>query len=196
MPGPGQGKRNQKRKGHDNMKNIATTCAITTTTASTTTNTAATAEIYANDATCVYIATAASSDIAISQPQTFTCEEVQVLLDEASLRGWEEGVEEGLKMGKEKIHENGQKMFEKGQRVGHRLGRKDGLEEGERLAGHGEGLCISKEAHIRELWRGAVPLDEAETQTDPETTTWSHASTQAAPRTIETTAQTNDKPKR
>ena len=54
-------------------------------------------------------------------------------------------------MGKEKILKNGQKMWEKGKNAGYRMGRKDDLEEGERLAGHGEGLCISKEAHICEL---------------------------------------------
>jgi hypothetical protein len=75
-------------------------------------------------------------------------------------------------MGKEKILENRQKMWEKGKNVGYRMGRKDGLEEEERLAGHGPGLCISKEAHIRELWRGAVLLDDPEIQTDPKTTTW------------------------
>jgi hypothetical protein len=143
--------------------------------ASTTTNTEAAATIDANDATCIGTATALSSNNATSQPAQFnyTHEEVQVLLDEASLRGWEEGVKEGLKMGKEKILENRQRMWEKGKNAGYRMGRKDGLKEGERLAGHGPGLCISKEAHTRELWRGAVLLDEAQVQTDPEMPTWS-----------------------
>ena len=153
MPGPGQGKRAHKKKWCDNTRNAATTCTITTTTASTTTDTAAATAINTNDATHVDTATAVSSDDATLQLPlfTYTHEEIQVLLDEARLEGWEEGVEEGLKMGKEKILKNGQKMWEKGKNAGYRMGRKDDLEEGERLAGHGEGLCISKEAHIHEL---------------------------------------------
>jgi flagellar biosynthesis/type III secretory pathway protein FliH len=98
---------------------------------------------------------AMSSDNAASQSPllTYTYEEIQELLDSAGLQGWEEGVEEGLKMGKEKADESGQKMYKKGRRVGYKMGRKDGLDEGEKKpVGHGEGLCISKEAHIRELW--------------------------------------------
>lgn len=123
------------------------------------TTTATTANIMdaniANDATHVDTATVTSSDDATSQPPlfTYTHEEVQVLLDEARLEGWEEGMEEGLKIGKERMLENGQKMHEKGRRIGYRLGMKDSLDEGEKkMVGHGEGLCISKEAHIRELW--------------------------------------------
>jgi flagellar biosynthesis/type III secretory pathway protein FliH len=158
MPGPGKGKRAQKKKWRDNASQSVAIYSITTTTATGTTSPEEPAANDANDAMCIDIAAAASSDDAIMQPQPFiyTDEEVQVLLDEARLEGWEEGIEEGLKIGMEKTLENGKKMFEKGQRIGHRLGKKEGLDEGERLAGHGEGLCISKEAHIRELWRGAV----------------------------------------
>jgi hypothetical protein len=88
-------------------------------------------------------------------------------------------------MEKEKILKNGQKMWEKGKNAGYRLGRKDDFEEGAKLAGHGEGLCILREAHIHKLWQGAILLDEAQVQTDPEMTTWSDTSTQAAPRTDE-----------
>jgi arylamine N-acetyltransferase len=62
-------------------------------------------------------------------------------------------------------------------------------------------------AHARELFRGAVLLEEAETQTDDITDTGANtqttpapatvdASTQATPRTDETASQTNDNPKR
>jgi hypothetical protein len=50
-------------------------------------------------------------------------------------------------------------------------------------------------AHACALFRGAVLLEEAETQTDTITTTV-NASTQAAPTTVETTSQTNGTPKR
>jgi hypothetical protein len=68
-----------------------------------------------------------------------------VPLDKAQLKGWKKG----LKMRKEKMLENRQKMHEKGRRIGYRIRRKEGLEEGEKVAGHREELCILKKAHIQ-----------------------------------------------
>ena len=45
------------------------------------------------------------------------------------------------------------------------------------MEGHSAGLCLTMAAHAHALLHGAVLLEEAETQTDPETTTWNDAST-------------------
>ena len=90
----------------------------------------------------------------------------------------------------EEAHKNGRlEGFELGMHHGKDEEQKKWLTEG-----HGAGLCLSMAAHARELFRGAVLLEEAEVQT--ETTTWSDVSTQAAPRTDETASQTKDGPPR
>jgi flagellar biosynthesis/type III secretory pathway protein FliH len=118
------------------------------------------------------------------------------------IEGHEAGYEAGKKMGKEK-EETARKN---GQLEGYELGTQDGKEEERKkwlTEGHGAGLCLTMAAHACELFRGAVLLEEAETQTDdvttnsvdvqttPAVTTTVNVSTHAAPTTIEMAIQTN-----
>ena len=107
-----------------------------------------------------------------------------------------------------------------GRLEGYELRIQQGKEDEQRkwlTEGHGDGLCLSMAAHVRELFRGAVLLEEAETQTDKIATanidiqttlapttaidvdtqtiaTAVDASTQVAPGTDETAVQTCDDP--
>ena len=139
MPGPGQGKRRNKKKWRENTLNMnanitainvvmatdlltketgpnmasytaAQTNAVTTTAGAATNN--------ASDVT--HIDTAAATLPAndeTSQPLLFTYshEEVQLLLEDARLEGYQEGFEEGHRMGR---------------KTGHEEGKEDGYEEG------------------------------------------------------------------
>jgi hypothetical protein len=81
-----------------------------------------------------------------SQPQPFTYNEVQELLDEARLEGWREGMEEGYRMRKKKGVEDGRKEYRKSLLEGHKLGIQNGKEEKRRkwlTEGHGPRMCIS-----------------------------------------------------
>ena len=246
MPGPGQGKRSQKKKWRDNALSLnesttavnavitaPSTSAPTTTTATPTMSSlsdisaaeppatqATTADTAAPDANDTSTAMSSTNDTD-SPPFTYSHNEVQQLLEDARLDGWQKGFNEGHKTGRKTGIEQGKEEgyneghsegFEygydarrrlgeqreaearkKGQIESYDLGVENGKEEERRkwlTEGHGAGLCLTMAAHARALLRGAVLLEEAETQTDPETTTWNDASTQAAPRTDETASQT------
>jgi hypothetical protein len=215
------------------------TATLPTKTMDTTISTANTAAVDTNNAnsmTRIDTATAVSpaNDVS-SQPQqfTYTHEEVQELLEDAQLEGWQRGFEEGYgtgkKMGREEGkedgyeagYEEGSKKWAEGHDEGYEAGRKLGKEKEEtackigRLVGmqdgkeeeqwkwltegHSAGLCLSMAAHACELFRGAVILEEAETQTNAvamvnvnvQMTSAAHpiieASTQAAPTTVRAT---------
>jgi hypothetical protein len=167
----------------------------------------------ANDVTRVDTATDISSTNNVDSeplPFTYTHDEVQKLIEEAQLGGWQQGFEEGhrtgRKTGKEEGkadgykegYEEGSKKWIEGHKAGYEAGKKMGKEkeetahrngqlEGYELGiqegkedeqrkwlteGHGAGLCLSMAAHARALFRGAVLLEEAQTQTDATSVTW------------------------
>ena len=106
MPGPGQGKRAQKKKWCESAlklnENTAAANAVTTA--------PSTGNMPATNATCISTATTAlSTNDETLQPPPFTYshEEVQLLLENAKLDGYQEGFEDG-----------------------HRTGKKTGIEEG------------------------------------------------------------------
>jgi flagellar biosynthesis/type III secretory pathway protein FliH len=132
MPGPGQGKRSNKKKWCENTlsANIAAvnavmstdaltarmeannpiTAPLHTTSIVTTTTTVNTAAIDANDETRIDTATAESSvndSPQDTQSLTYSHEEVQQLLEDSRLEGWEAGFEEGHKTGRKTGHEEG-----------------------------------------------------------------------------------------
>jgi hypothetical protein len=150
-------------------------------------------------------ATSPTND-AMMQPLTYSHDKVRLLLEnarnEGKAEGFDEGYEVGLQDGVLKDEDIFKKFREEEEKEAREAafvnGRKEGEESGrlkERRSWethHGTKCCISVQNHIRELWRGAVLLEEAQVQTDPETTTWSDVSTQAAPKTDEIATQTND----
>ena len=122
MPGPGQGKRGQKKKWREsahpktdiaavnNVMNIGTLTVRTdplanetappTTIATTTANTAANNANDTNSTTNVDANTAVSSPVnptPDTSSLTYSHEEVRILLEDAKLDGWQEGYEEGSK---------------------------------------------------------------------------------------------------
>jgi hypothetical protein len=87
---------------------------------------------------------------------------------------WIEGHEEGYSAGRKMVEGKVEEAQKRGRGEGYELGTQDGKEEERRkwlTEGHGDGLCLSMAAHAREPFRGAVFLEEAETQTDSVTTT-------------------------
>ena len=150
-----------------------------------------------NDATRVCTATAASSNDATSLPPPFTCshDDVHQQLEDARLEGWKAGLEEGQEMEKRKGEDCNKKSEEKVTEKGVQVGR-DEEDQWRTAEEHGVGLCLSMAAHMRALFCGAAFLDKTGIQTDPETTTWSDAGTQVAPRIAETAVQTNAAPDR
>lgn len=163
MPGPGQGKRGNKKKWRENTLSaniMAVNAVFNTITADPLANETApsigTAAADSNDETRVDTATAASSINADSQlyPPTYMYDEVQELLDEARLEGWREGMDEGYRMGKQKGVEDGREEYKKSLLEGHDLGMQSGKEEerGKWLAeGHGPGLCVSMQQRTQEI---------------------------------------------
>jgi hypothetical protein len=172
MPGPGQGKRSNKKKWHENTSNLnvsiaavnaimtalntatpnaslatseplppndATTTAppanetasnahpftpMQSTAITTTTTSADAATNNTNDETHWHINTAASSinnKTSQTLPFTYSHEEVQQLLEDARLDGWQAGFEEGHKTGRKTGKEEGK---EEGYNKGHTEGYK------------------------------------------------------------------------
>jgi hypothetical protein len=126
---------------------------------------------------------------------TYSHKEVQQLLEDARLDGWEEGYEEGSKRlmegyrdgyeARRKLdQEKGEQACKKGLLEGYELGIQEGKEHEQRkwlTEGHGAGLCLSMAAHACALFCGAVILEEAETQTDAAPTTSVNVQTSPAP---------------
>jgi hypothetical protein len=114
---------------------------------------------------------------------------------EEGSRKWGEGHEAGYEAGKKMGKEKEETARKNGQLEGYELSVQHGKDEERKkwlMEGHGPGLCLSMAAHARELFRGAVILEEAEVQTEMATRT--DVSTQATPATDETASQTNDTP--
>jgi hypothetical protein len=123
---------------------------------------------------------------------------------------WIEGHEEGYSAGRKMVEGKVEEAQKRGRGEGYELGTQDGKEEEQRkwlTEGHGDGLCLSMAAHARELFHGAVFLEEAETQTNAITTTNVNIQTTPAPATVdvstqaalttnETASQTNNSPER
>jgi hypothetical protein len=223
MPGPGQGKRAHKKKWCENASKSMAVHPVTTTATAPTTSPEEPAANDANNA-MRFVDTATTMSTLQSAPSTYMPEEIQTLLDEAQLEGrkigYEDGFEDGLEDGKEFLEDAKLQSHREGRDEGYKQvrqdnaevekkkyqeGRSEGITRGLRAGeyeeqqkwlaeGHGPGLCISKEAHTRELWQGAILLDDAQVQTNPETTTWSNVSTQIAPKANETASQTNNTP--
>jgi flagellar biosynthesis/type III secretory pathway protein FliH len=185
------------------------TATLPTKTTDTATTTANTVAVDANDASNTTRVDTATATSPTNEPFTYSHDEVQQLLEDARLDGWQEGFEEGHRTGRKSGHEEGredgyeagydegskkwiegheegysmgrkmaerkaEEAWKRGQGEGYELGKQDGKEEERRkwlTEGHGAGLCLSMATHARELLRGAVLLDEAETQTDSITTT-------------------------
>jgi flagellar biosynthesis/type III secretory pathway protein FliH len=211
MPGPGQGKRSNKKKWHENASNLnasiaavntvmmasntatpntslatsellppndATTTAPpanetalnarpftpTQSTAVTTMTTSADAATNnTNDETHWHVDTAASSindETSQTLPFTYSHEEVQQLLEDARLDGWQAGFEEGHKTGRKTGKEEGKEEgyneghtegYECGYDVRRRLGeqREDGARKGGRLEGYEAGMREGYEVGLK-----------------------------------------------
>jgi hypothetical protein len=129
---------------------------------------------------------------------TYSHEEVQQLLEDARLDGWEEGYEEGSKRlmkgyrdgyeARWKLdQEKGKQACKKGLLEGYELGIQEGKEHEQQkwlMEGHSAGLCLLMAAHACALFHGAVILEEAETQTDAAPTTSVNVQTNAQPPTV------------
>jgi hypothetical protein len=125
-------------------------------------------------------------------------------MEDARLDGWEEGYEEGSKRlmegyrdgykARRKLdQEKGEQAHKKGLLEGYELGIQEGKEHEWwkwLTEGHGAGICLSMAAHACALFRGAVILEEAETQTDTAPTTSVNVQTNAAPEHRCATLQT------
>jgi hypothetical protein len=207
MPGPGQGKHAQKKKRRENA-NIAAVNAVLNTDTLT-----ARADPLANETAPLQIMMATTATAAASSPVdpaldtssfTYSHDEVQQLLEGARLDGWEEGYEEGSKRlmeGYRDGYEAGKKLgLEKeetarrnGLLEGHELGTQQGKDEERRkwlTEGHGAGLCLSMAAHASALFRGAVLVEDDETQTDEVATTNVNVQMTPTAPTTETASQT------
>ena len=150
-----------------------------------------------NDVTRICTATTMSSTLndATSQQPPSACsnDDVQQQLEDARLEGWTAGLEEGQRMEKRKGEEYEMKSEEKVEEGGVYIER-DKDNQRRTAEGHGEGLCLSMAAHMHALFCNVAFLDKAGIQTDPETTTWSDAGTQVAPRIDETAVQMDAAP--
>jgi hypothetical protein len=150
MPGPGQGKRGQKKKWCNNARTTLAVHTLTAAASPTTMDTAASA-MDANDGNNVMhvdIATALSSDNAASQPplSTYRHKEVWILLDEARLEGrkigYEDGFEDGLEDGKEYLEDAKLQSYREGRDEGYKQARQDNaeVEEKKYQEGRSEGI--------------------------------------------------------
>jgi hypothetical protein len=128
---------------------------------------------------------------------------------EEGSKKWFEGHKKGYSAGQKMVEEKVGEAWKRGQVDGYELGMQDQKEDKQwkwLTEGHGTGLCLLMVAHACALFRGAILLEKAETQTNaatatsintqttPTITTTVNASTQAAPTTVETTSQTNGTP--
>jgi hypothetical protein len=130
---------------------------------------------------------------------TYSHEEVCILLEEARLDGYQEGYDKGNEEGSKRLMEGYRDGYEAqwkldqekeeqphktGLLEGYELGIQEGKEHKQRkwlTEGHGTGLCLLMVAHARALFRGAIILEEAETQTNAAPTTSVNIQTNAAP---------------
>jgi hypothetical protein len=224
MPGPGQGKHSQKKKWRENTFNLdaniaavdtiimasnttalkAKTSTLTMSSPSTVTTAAESTDERTQESSHAATkpttaTTTANAATAAPSPDTssftYSHEEVQQLLEDARLDGWEEGYEEGSKRLMEGYRdgyearwkldqEKGEQARKKGLLEGYELGIQEGKEHERRkwlTEGHGTGLCLSMAAHACALFRGTIILEEAETQTDAAPTTSINVQTSPAP---------------
>ena len=171
MPGPGQGKRAQKKKGCESApklnENTAAVNAVTTA--------PSTANMPATDTTYVSTATTASST---NEPVTYSHDEVQQLLENARSDGWQEGYKAGsrkLMQGYREGYKARQKLDQGREEQARNEGQLKGYEFGkdeERakwlVEGHGPGMCISMWQHIQ----GIKTCDES---VSTEEDSWKHS---------------------
>jgi hypothetical protein len=221
MPGPGQGKWTQKKKLHENTSNLnmnitaVDTVIMASSTLYTKLATLATSPLSAVTTTSKPTdettqeagphearppATPRDATTTASSPDTssftYSHEEVQQLMEDARLDGWEEGYEEGSKRLMEGYRdryeaqwkldqEKEEQACKTGLLEGYELGIQEGKEHKQQkwlMEGHGAGLCLLMAAHACALFHGTIILEEAETQTDTAPTTSVNVQTNAAPK--------------